>query len=128
MLPTDIYSQLIKELGLTREQAEGATGALLRLTRANVSQDEFQQVADSIPAVSDVMAKSPRFEIHRPPRIIAQISRMFGGLGALAPLARPLANLQIDKKTIPAIAKALSLCLEGNGSNNAKDILSKAWH
>ena len=125
MLPTDLYSQLTKELDLTQEQAEGSIGALLCLAQANLTREEFQQIADAIPAVSDVMGRSPRFEAHPQTRIKVHISRMFGGLGALAPLTRPLGTLQIEKKTIPVIAKAISRWLAGNGSSESSEILSK---
>ena len=125
MLPTDLYSQLMKELELTQEQAEGAIGALLCLAQANLTREEFQQIADAIPAVSDVMGRSPRFEAHPQTRIKVQLSRMFGGLGALAPLTKPLGKLQIEKKTIPVIARAMSHWLTGNGSSKSIEFLSK---
>ena len=54
---------LINELRVSRKQAEGAAGALLQLAQARLSRDQFVLIADTLPAVSDIIGKSPRFEV-----------------------------------------------------------------
>ena len=48
----DLYARLMDELGLSREQAEGAAGAVLQLAQARIPADDFVRVADTITKMS----------------------------------------------------------------------------
>jgi len=56
----NLIEQLMDELGVTRQQAEGGAGLLLAFAQNKLGGDQFIEVADSIPAISDIIGKSPR--------------------------------------------------------------------
>lgn len=122
-----LHTLLMNELGLNREQAEGAVGALLQLAQTRLSESDFRLVADCIPAVSDLIGKAPRFSVPERKSLMTKLSRMFGGLGELVLLAAPLARLQIDKQLIPRCAKALQSHFAQNKSAEVATLLGKVW-
>ena len=123
----ELHAHLVREVGLTQEQAEGTVGALLRLAHARLPDREFRLVADSIPVISDLMGKSPRFDLPQHQPVKAKLSSLFGGLGKLAPLAEPLARLQIDKKLITRSAEALQMHFASKISGEVSVLLAKVW-
>ena len=123
----ELYARLIDELGLSREQAEGAAGALLQLAQSRLSTEDFQQVADAIPAISDIIGKAPRFEVHPGGKLRAQLSRLFGGLGGLAPLEEPLSRLRIGKQSIPRCAEILRQYFEEAEQREVAEMLTHSW-
>ncbi len=118
---------LINELQVTRKQAEGAAGALLQLAQTRLPGEKFVTVADTIPAISDVIGKSPRFEVTEKPRLDESVSRVFGGLGGLRPLAGPFAKLGLEKTSIRPFAEALNRYLDERGNAAAVHLLQQVW-
>lgn len=123
----ELYAYLMKGLGLTKEQAEGAAGALLQLAQQRLTQSEFQVVADAIPAVSDVIGKAPRFVVPPRKRLRAKLSRLVGGLGELAPLAEPLGRLRIEKELIPRCAGVLQEYFAEEKREEVAVLLGNSW-
>jgi len=103
----NLIEQLMEELGVTRQQAEGGAGLLLGFAQQKLDGDQFVEVADSIPAISDIIGKAPRGEIAagRPSRVI--LSRLFGGLGGLYMLAVAFDGLGLDKLQLRKFVEVL---------------------
>jgi len=55
-----LTEKLMDELNITRQQAEGGAGLLLQHAQAKLNDEQFQRVADAIPAISDVVGKAVR--------------------------------------------------------------------
>ena len=97
-----IIEHLVQELGVSTKQAEGGAGLLLGLVEQRLSPEEFVRVADTIPAISDVINKAPRLIAAPPGPLREMLSSWFGGLGAKSGLAVGFEKLgcertQIDK-------------------------------
>ena len=118
---------LINELHVSRKQAEGAAGALLQLAQARMDRKQFTTVADTLPAISDIIGKSPRFKVAEKPRLTESLSRALGGLGGLKPLAEPFAKLGLDKTSIRPFAQALSQYINQRGHSEAVTLLQQVW-
>jgi len=103
----NLIEQLMDELGVTRQQAEGGAGLLLGFAQQKLDGDQFVEVADSIPAISDIIGKAPRGEIAvgRPLRVI--LSRLSGGLGGLHVLATAFDGLDLDKLQLRKFVEVL---------------------
>ena len=123
----DLILWLINELQVTRKQAEGGAGALLQLAQTRIPPEQFVTVADTIPAISDVIGKAPRFEVTEKPRLVENLSRALRGLGGLRPLVDPFARLGLEKTTIRPFAEALARYIAERGNPTAVHLLQQVW-
>ena len=103
----NLIDQLSANFGVTRRQAEGAAGLLLQLAQKKLPPAAFVLVADTIPAISDIIAKSPRSELQVAGPIRATLSRWVGGLGGLGAVVAGFEQLGLDKRVVPEFAGAI---------------------
>jgi len=124
----ELVESLVKELQVTREQAEGGAGLLLQLASKKLSADEFTQVADTIPAISDLLAKSPRGEMRFARPLQARLRRWVGGLGHLSSVADGFATIGLDRPIIPRFVDTLLATFRSRGGPEVETILrSVLW-
>ncbi len=103
----DFVEHMTSELGVSARQAAGGAGLLLAMAQQRLQQDEFMRLADTIPAISDVIGKAPRADASSRHALIERLSRWFGGLGGLAGLATGFQTLGCDKTMIPKFVDSL---------------------
>jgi len=103
----NLIEHLVRELDITASQAEGGAGLLLCFAQQSMSAADYEQIADAIPAISDIMNKAPRFEAKVTGPARAAISRAFGGLGGLTFLVGAFALLGLDKTKLPPFVAAM---------------------
>lgn len=103
----DLIERLSAQLGVSRRQAAGGAGLLLEFAQRRLNPEEFVLVADTVPAISDIVGKAPRTHYRRPRPLWEQLRRWFGGLGGLADLVEPFERLGCDKATIVSMVGAL---------------------
>jgi len=115
------------ELGVTRQQAEGGAGLLLAFAQKKLSGDQMVEVADSIPAISDIIGKAPRGEIApgQPARTV--LSRLVGGLGGLYVLAEAFSDLGLDKLQLRKFVEVLLRHFREKGGAAVGDSLEAAF-
>jgi hypothetical protein len=70
----DLVRKLMKDLGVTREQARGGLVALLRAGQKNLSRADFEQFVADVPGADKLLKNAP------PP---STLSSLAGGLGSL---------------------------------------------
>ena len=103
----DLVERLMEELRITREQAAGGAGLLLGFAQEKLGRDEFIEVAETIPAISDIIGKAPRCDMAAPHPLRARISRWLGGLGDLSALVKAFGGLGMDKAMIGQFVSVL---------------------
>lgn len=123
----NLIERLMEDLGVTRQQAEGGAGLLLGFAQKNLARDRFVEVADSIPAISDIIGKAPRGEIAlvRPWRAV--LSRWFGGLGGLYVLVEAFRDLGLDKLQIAKFVEVLLDFFREKGGSEIEESLGLAF-
>jgi len=123
----NLIEQLMKELGVTRQQAEGGAGLLLGFAQQKLGGDQFVEVADSIPAISDIIGKAPRGEIAagRPSRVI--LSRLFGGLGGLYMLPAAFDELGLNKLQLRKFVEVLLRHFRDQGGVRVEEFLGAVF-
>jgi hypothetical protein len=95
-----VIKKLVKDLGVTKKQAEGGLVALLRAGQQNLSRKDFDAFVADVPGADELLRKAP------PPSALSSIA---GGLGSLlggrsspgrwAGLAASFTELGIDLDT-----------------------------
>jgi len=96
----NVIKKLVKDLGVTKKQAEGGLVALLRAGQQNLSRKDFDAFVADVPGADELLRKAP------PPSALSSIA---GGLGSLlggrsspgrwAGLAASFTELGIDLDT-----------------------------
>jgi predicted ATPase len=56
---TTLIKEIVKQLGVTDNQAEGGLGSLMQLAKGSLSSGEFSQLSDSVPNMSTLLAAAP---------------------------------------------------------------------
>ena len=123
----ELFARLMDELNVTREQAEGAAGALLQLAQTRLARGDFVRVADTIPGISDIIGKAPRYEVPLRGELRAKLSRLIGGLGGLSPLVRPFGRLNLQKPMIRPFVAVLLRYVREQGGPEIEALLMRVW-
>ncbi len=115
----------MKDLGVSREQAEGGAGLLLGFAQSRLSSGEFVEIADTIPAISDLLGKAPRCEVPVLRPLRAAVSRWFGGLGGLYVLTKAFNQLELDKPQVDNFVGVLLRFFRKKGGVEIETLLSR---
>jgi len=129
-MSSELIDKLVLELGITREQAQGGAGLILQWAQAHMTSDEFQIVADSIPAISDVIGKSPIAKVPTPggPSYLgwwAWFKQLCSGLGSLTPLVGPLKQLGLPAKKVEPMVAAVLHYFHAQGGSEVELLLKR---
>ena len=123
----NLIERLMKEMGVTRQQAEGGAGLLLEFAQKKLSGEQFVEVADSIPAISDIIGKAPQGEIAEGRPWWAFLSRLFGGSGGLYVLVSAFAGLGLDKLQLRKFVEVLLSHFREWGGERIEELLAAAF-
>ena len=122
----EIVEHLVRELGVSTRQAQGGAGLLLAFAERRMNHEDFVRVADTIPAISDIIGKAPRIEQRKPAPLREKISRLFGGLGGLAGLVRAFEKLGCDKSMVVRFVDVLASYFREKGGEEIALLLRSA--
>jgi len=121
-----LINQIIDQLNVSRQQAEGGVGLLLQQAQKRLSSEDFQRVADAIPAISDLIGKAPRqVEPEGPLQELWQ--RWFRGWGPLASSRSRYKGLELDRAEINKFITVISSHFRERGGVELESLLSGAW-
>ena len=123
----ELVERLKEKLGVTRGQAAGGAGLLLHLAQERLTSEEFVQVADTAPAISDIIGKAPRCNTLAISRLRVMVSRRFGGLGELTPLVVPFGKLGLDKAMLRRFSCELLKFFREKGGVKIHEMLQSVW-
>ena len=124
----ELVQHVAQRLEISPEQAEGAVGLLLEIAQPRLLPHEFAQLADAVPAISDVIGKAPAGT--SPHGILALWSRLQGFIGRLGALTRAtdrLARLGLGHRDIRPIASAVLSYFRAHGQTEVESALLRSW-
>ena len=106
---SDLVSMLTDQLGVSKEQAAGGSGAILDYAKDNLSADDFATVAQGVPDMDGLLSAAPKQDSGS---ALGKASSMLGGsggsLGGLASLASSFESLGLDaemaQKFLPIVS------------------------
>ncbi|HSF08552.1 MAG TPA: DUF2780 domain-containing protein [Nitrospirales bacterium] len=75
----ELIQQLVNNLGVNEGQAKGGVGLLFKLAKEKLSSGEFQQLAEKVPGVRDLLGAAPA-----PSPAASAGGGMMGALGGIA--------------------------------------------
>ena len=135
----ELIQQLVSSLGVNEDQAKGGAGLLFNLAKDKLGAGDFQQIADKIPGVSDLLGAAPA------PSATASagggmmgalggaaaalgaggLGDKLGGLGDLANLASGFSQLGLSSDMVGKFAPIVLSFVQNQGGDGIKDLLEK---
>jgi Protein of unknown function VcgC/VcgE (DUF2780) len=120
----DIVGQMVSELAITPNQAEGAAGALFGQAKSKLSVDDFAKVAAAVPNMEGLLKAAPAATKGSATDILAATGA--SALGAAAATASTLSKLGIKPETIVKVAPTLVKIVQTKGGAQVGALLAGA--
>lgn len=138
----ELIQQLVSSLGVNEDQAKGGAGLLFNLAKDKLEADDFQQLADKIPGISDLLGAAPA------PSTAASagggmmgalggiasslgaggLGDKMGGLGDLANLASGFSQLGLSSDMVGKFVPIVLSFVQNQGGDGIKDLLGKVMN
>lgn len=122
----ELIEQLMNDLGVQENQAEGGIGLLLNMAREKLEEGDFSQITNTIPGASDLMDQAPQTGGGLM-GAIGGIASAFGsnaeGLGNLASLASGFSQLGLDTGMIGKFVPILLSFVQDKRGDQIKSLL-----
>ncbi len=135
----ELIQQLISSLGVNEDQAKGGAGLLFNLAKEKLEAGDFQQLADKIPGVSDLLGATPAPSTTATAgssvmETLGEVASSLGagglgekmeGLGNLASLASGFSQLGLSSDMIGKFAPIVLSFVQNQGGDGLKGLLEK---
>ncbi|MEM9185532.1 MAG: DUF2780 domain-containing protein [Planctomycetota bacterium] len=133
----ELIEQLVSQLGVSTEQAEGGAGALFKVAQEKLGADDFSQVSNLIPGLDDLIGKAPDADAPNPAEgdaggllgVVGDLAKKAGfgdaadKLGDLAGLTAVFDKLGLDAGMMTKFASAVMEFLKSKGGAQVVTIL-----
>jgi hypothetical protein len=122
----ELLQLLTDNLGVSQEQAQGGAGLLFQLAKDKLGSGDFQQVANAVPGIDDLMDKAPG---SGPMGALGGLASSIGGgsLGNLAGLAAGFSQLKLDSGMITKFVPVILSFVQSKGGDGVKDLLASVF-
>jgi hypothetical protein len=134
----ELVDQLVQQLGVSNEQAEGGAGLLLKMAKEKLGSDDFSQIAGLIPGIDELLGKAPSGDAAASPgggimEAIGGIAKSIGmgdigeKLEGLAGVAGGFGKLDLDTEMVSKFATIIIEFLKKNGGETVEAILKSVF-
>ncbi|QDU86884.1 hypothetical protein Pla175_02380 [Pirellulimonas nuda] len=132
-----LVDDLVQQLGVSADQAEGGTGLMMKLAKEKLSSGDFSQISELIPGLDGMLGKAPDLEAPSSEageqggmlKALGGITKQLGlgdigeKLGDLAKVAKGFESLGLDTAMISKFATAILAYLKSQGGEQVAAIL-----
>jgi hypothetical protein len=123
----ELVQSLSKEIGATPEQAAGAAGALFGLAKTRLKADEFAQVSQAVPGMSELLKAAPATgKSSNPLARGADLAPALGAAGAVGPAAAAFSQLGLKPELVPKAIPILTSFVSKSGGADVARLLTGA--
>ena len=126
-----IVDEITKQLGVSKEQAEGGLGLIFKMAKEKLGAD-FSQVAHVVPEANHLINEAPAddAEASSSGGLMGMLGGLadkvgLGGLGKLAELAAGFKKLGLSVDSVQGFIKVVMTFIESKGGTVVKDLLNK---
>ncbi len=126
-----IVDEIMKQVGVSKEQAEGGLGLILKLAKDKLGAD-FSQVSNVIPDANHLVTNAPGDDAAAEGGggLMGMLGGLadkvgLGGLGKLAELAAGFQKLGLHADSVQSFVKVVMTYIESKGGTVVKDLLNK---
>jgi hypothetical protein len=128
----ELIQQLIGNLGINEGQAKGGAGLLFNLAKEKLDAGEFQQIANAVPGMTDLLKAAPEPGGGMMGALGSMASAFGGGLGGkmeglgnLANLAGGFSQLGLSADMIGKFVPVVLSFVQSQGGESLKGLLEK---
>jgi len=123
----ELLNQLTQNLGVTQEQARGGTGLIMRMAREKLDGADFNQVANIIPGVENLIKAAP--EPSGTEKALGTITSTPAGetegLGNLVNLTGGFSKLGLGTEMIGRFVPIVLSFVQSKGGTDTRSILER---
>lgn len=119
----ELVGQLVKELAITPNQAQGAAGTLFGVAKGRLSTADFAKVAGAVPNMEGLLAAAPAPASKTG---IEALASQAGGVGSMVAAASTLSKLGLKPETIAKVAPTLVKIVQSKGGAEVAGLLAGA--
>ena len=119
----ELVSQLVKDVGVTPTQAEGAAGALFGLAKTRLKPEEFAKVVQAVPNMDGLLKAAPAADA-KVAAMQAVTGQTAAGAAGLASLTSSLSKLGLGPEAIAKLAPSLVKAVESKGGAEVGKLLA----
>ncbi len=127
----ELVQMLTNNLGVNEDQAKGGAGMLFNMAKEQLGAGDFQQIADKVPGIGDLMSAAPATDgggggvMGMLGGIASSLGGDAGGLGSLAALAGGFSKLGLDTDMIGKFVPTVLEYVQSQGGDGIKSLLEK---
>lgn len=119
-----LVQAVVKQVGVTDQQAQGGTGLLLNYAKNNLKGEEFQKVTTAMPEVTGLAAGGAELQ-KKSGGAMGSLPGGLGGAAGLASLAGPFKSLGMSPDMIGKMAPVVLDYAKTTGGAEAGSMLTK---
>ena len=119
----EVVGELVKELAITPNQAQGAAATLFGVAKSRLSAADFAKVAGAVPNMDGLLAAAPAASGKS---AAMELASKAGGLGGMAAAAGTLSKLGLRPETIAKLAPTLVKVVQSRGGAEVAALLAGA--
>ena len=121
----ELVGQLVKDLGVTPAQAEGAAGALFGVAKTKLTAADFTKVADAVPNMDALLKAAPAKDA-KAGAMDALLGKTAASAGGVVAAAGALSKLGLKPETIVKLTPTLVKAVQTKGGAEVASLLAGA--
>ncbi|GJL64063.1 MAG: hypothetical protein NPIRA04_27170 [Nitrospirales bacterium] len=130
----ELVQMLTNNLGVSEDQAKGGAGMLFNIAKEKLGSGEFQQIADAVPGIGNLMSAAPTTGdggeggagvMGMLGGLASSLGGSAGGLGSLAVLAGGFSKLGLDTEMIGKFIPQVLQYVQSQGGDGVRSLLEK---
>ena len=124
----ELVELLVKNLGITTQQAEGGAGSIFNAAKQDMGVEDFKKVTTAMPEVEPLMAAAPKIEKGSGTlgRISSMLSKDTGSLGKMANLYDSFSKLGLSEDMVGQFIPLISDYAKSKGGETVSNLLKTA--
>lgn len=124
----ELTNLLVKNIGITNQQAEGGAGAIFNTAKKNMGMEDFLKITTAMPEVETLMAAAPKLKTGS--SVLGGISSMLsentGSVGKMASLYASFAQLGLTQDMVSKFIPIISNYAKSKGGEAVSNLLQTA--
>ena len=126
-LDTDLVSILTKSLGVTKQQAEGGSGAMFKEASRNMSAEDFAKVTDALPEVNALMKAAPTSDSGTMGGLSSTLGKAGGSISSIAGLTSAFSKLGLSADMVQKFTPIVLKYAQSMGGDTVANLLKSVF-
>lgn len=124
----ELVELLVKNLGITTQQAEGGAGSIFNAAKQDMGVEDFKKVTTAMPEVEPLMAAAPKIEKGSGTLggISSMLSKDTGSLGKMAGLYDSFSKLGLSEDMVGQFIPLILDYAKSKGGETVSNLLKTA--